>query len=415
MKEFFLKDYRAKSNSAVDDSSDIYPSRFRQTSWNSAHGSSVGDISFGFVNSGGPITSFARELGEDTLYAHGQLAQWPGLSERYSDSSGDNDFRISWGDEGQPSEGWYPWWDGYIMVRDERRSSYNLYPIITSPNDEAYITDTTPVVTGTATRPGNIITVSGPQNQRCNATVDSARRWSCTLSPSLLNGRHNICVVEREGSRTSSTVRVDVNINNVPINPVPTPIPVPVSTLTIFAPLNGATLDTHNPAIIGTGTPGSTVQVAAVGKNCTTTVLSNGGWTCTLTLLPAGSYSVVATQYNSYGGVPTGTATTSFTILGAQCPVFSQYHKLGQSGGEIPKIQEFLHKQGYYRGAISGYYDFATDQAIRSFQLEFRSLILDPWRLTAPTGNWYKTSRKHANFLSGCYETVYLEDIGINY
>jgi peptidoglycan hydrolase-like protein with peptidoglycan-binding domain len=97
------------------------------------------------------------------------------------------------------------------------------------------------------------------------------------------------------------------------------------------------------------------------------------------------------------------------------CPIFTRYHKLGQRGGEIPKIQEFLRLYGYYSGAINGYFDTATDHAIRAFQEEFRPMVLTPWHLKAPTGNWYKTSRKHANWLQGCYERVTLEGIGITF
>jgi hypothetical protein len=33
-------------------------------------------------------------------------------------------------------------------------------------------------------------------------------------------------------------------------------------------------------------------------------------------------------------------------------------------------------------------------------------MVLEPWGLSSPTGYWYKTTRKHANWLQGCYEEV---------
>jgi len=95
IKQFFFKDYKAKSNAATSDSSDIYPSRFKQSDWDSAHEQSVGDISFGFANESGPITSFAKEQGSDHLYAGGDIANWPSGNKIYSISSGSDSFRIS--------------------------------------------------------------------------------------------------------------------------------------------------------------------------------------------------------------------------------------------------------------------------------------------------------------------------------
>ena len=60
------------------------------------------------------------------------------------------------------------------------------------------------------------------------------------------------------------------------------------------------------------------------------------------------------------------------------CPIFTKYHKLGEIGGEIPKIQQFLKSYGYYNGPISGYFDKNTENGIKEFQQEFKSMILTP-------------------------------------
>ncbi len=462
MTQFFLQDYYARSNSAYDDSSDIYESRFRQRDWDEAHDQSVGDISFGFADDRGPVTSFAKELNDDVLVQQYQSIAWPEDEQVFETNSSSDQFRIGWGDEGAPSEGWFPWWSGYILVRerdaDKPRDDIKIQiqdVNIETDNDVEFRTR----VSGDPQDEDAKIRVEYEDNENGNCRGDweraeiksgaTATNEDGNNEPSVDNGdsyqigstrrerviadgsnntvkfkwnaekdlgnnpegEYCVRVTVRSDSGESDTDTYKVNFSNIT---TPIPIPQPTGGVHINLPHNGATVTNNNVAIIGAGVAGQRVTVEAVGKSCSAVVMSSGGWTCTLTLLPAGTYTVVATQRNNYGQI-TGTATSGFTILGKQCPVFSQYHKLGQSGGEIPQIQEFLKSQGYYRGFVSGYYDFATDQAIRSFQLEFRELILDPWRLPAPTGNWYKTTRKHANFLSGCYETVYLEDIGITY
>ncbi len=95
-----------------------------------------------------------------------------------------------------------------------------------------------------------------------------------------------------------------------------------------------------------------------------------------------------------------------------QCPHFTRYHKMGESGGEIPKIQIFLKDQKLYFGPIDGYYSAAVDEAVREFQARYADEILKPWGLSAPTGYWYKTTRKKANYLAGCAEGAVVLDDG---
>jgi len=33
-------------------------------------------------------------------------------------------------------------------------------------------------------------------------------------------------------------------------------------------------------------------------------------------------------------------------------------------------------------------------------------MVLDSWDIKKPTGLWYKTTRKQANWLEGCFEEV---------
>ncbi len=95
-----------------------------------------------------------------------------------------------------------------------------------------------------------------------------------------------------------------------------------------------------------------------------------------------------------------------------ECPHFTTYYKQGQSAPEIRKIQIFLKDQGLYSGPIDGYYSSALDEAVRAFQARYADEILRPWGLTAPTGYWYKTTRKKANYLAGCAEGAVVLDDG---
>ncbi len=95
-----------------------------------------------------------------------------------------------------------------------------------------------------------------------------------------------------------------------------------------------------------------------------------------------------------------------------QCPHFTRYFKLGDSAPEIRKIQIFLKDNGLYSGPIDSYYSKAVDRAVRAFQARYADEILRPWKLTAPTGKWYKTTRKKANQLAGCAEGAVVLDDG---
>ncbi len=94
------------------------------------------------------------------------------------------------------------------------------------------------------------------------------------------------------------------------------------------------------------------------------------------------------------------------------CSFFTRYHRKGESGGEISKIQAFLKKFGYYRyPEITGYYGPITDRAVRAFQAAYADDILKPWGMTQPSGWWYKTTRAKANELAGCKENLYLDNL----
>jgi hypothetical protein len=116
--EFYLNNYELRANGAnTSNTSDIYPSRFVQTSWSSAqNGNAVGDVSFGTSDDPGPLTSYAEHIGYNFDCYNCTLA-WPRGSEIFTLPSSSTAFRIGWGEHGPQSEGWCPWWSGTIRLR----------------------------------------------------------------------------------------------------------------------------------------------------------------------------------------------------------------------------------------------------------------------------------------------------------
>lgn len=93
----------------------------------------------------------------------------------------------------------------------------------------------------------------------------------------------------------------------------------------------------------------------------------------------------------------------------AACPAFAQdgYFKLGDQGKDVIAIKQFLNALQPSSAPLdvsSETYDENTVERVKEFQEKFRERILSPWNLTDATGYWYKTTRRVANGLVGCFE-----------
>ncbi|NEN07206.1 hypothetical protein G3T36_15195 [Diaminobutyricibacter tongyongensis] len=151
-------------------------------------------------------------------------------------------------------------------------------PTITSPAPGTLVTTGTVTVSGTGNpgdRIGVFVDAHGPA---CQATVDPASVWSCTV-PTLSDGPDVIigAVVTGDTDRSDS---VSVAVLSPP---------------TISGGSNGFL---SSGGVHGTGYPGATVTVtAAGGATCTFPVDSAGSWACVLSgPPPSGTYAVSATQ-----------------------------------------------------------------------------------------------------------------------
>lgn len=95
---------------------------------------------------------------------------------------------------------------------------------------------------------------------------------------------------------------------------------------------------------------------------------------------------------------------TDATLSSKHCEFITRYHKFGDRGGDVAKIQTFLKDRGYYNGKIDGVYGVGTFKAVREFQKDYADKVLDPWDISAqkPTGITYISTKYAINKLVGC-------------
>lgn len=113
---------------------------------------------------------------------------------------------------------------------------------------------------------------------------------------------------------------------------------------------------------------------------------------------------------------------TSGEVLGestTSCPVFSNFHRKGDKGGEVTSIQAFLNTHMDAGLSEDGIYGPLTEKAVHAFQQKYWDQIIKPWTpalSSRTTGRWYKTTNAWANVLSGCsVEPILIEDTGAMY
>lgn len=113
--EFFLTNYKIKSNSKKSGKNYIKKSKFIQSNWTKAYDGKYSDIAFGPPDLDSPFTSFATYI-KSKKFKHKEIYDWPNNKTINTLDSTYTTFQISWGAEGSYL-GWYPWWDGSIWVR----------------------------------------------------------------------------------------------------------------------------------------------------------------------------------------------------------------------------------------------------------------------------------------------------------
>ncbi|WP_426520183.1 Ig-like domain-containing protein [Diaminobutyricibacter sp. McL0618] len=151
-------------------------------------------------------------------------------------------------------------------------------PSITSPARGTLVTTGSVEVEGTGAPGDDIQVFVDAHGPACEATVDTASAWSCTV-PTLSDGP-DVIISAVVAANTDRADSVSVAVLSPP---------------TVAGGSNGFL---SSGGLHGTGYPGATVTVTTSGgATCTFPVDANGSWACVLSgPPPSGTYSVSATQ-----------------------------------------------------------------------------------------------------------------------
>lgn len=95
------------------------------------------------------------------------------------------------------------------------------------------------------------------------------------------------------------------------------------------------------------------------------------------------------------------------------CPYFTEYHKQGDVGGQVSKIQNFLNILMGETLQENGIFDKLTFGAVTRYQSRYHATVLSPWNMRGPSGWWYQSSRFVANDLANCSEIQKTLDNGV--
>ena len=156
-------------------------------------------------------------------------------------------------------------------------------------------------VSGTG-EPGATVTVTTPSGSTCTTTVLGDGTWSCTLSPSPVDGEDITADQTDPAGNTSPPTTVPGGVDtSAPAAPV------------VTSPTDGSDINDNTPTVVGTAEPGATVTVTGpLGETCTAVADINGDWSCTIApALTDGSNQLDVTATDAAGNT---SGTTSVTV-----------------------------------------------------------------------------------------------------
>lgn len=107
------------------------------------------------------------------------------------------------------------------------------------------------------------------------------------------------------------------------------------------------------------------------------------------------SGSIGSTNFNPTQ--PTGSTSSNTNYSSSACPTFSRNLKIGDSGNDVLDLGEVLYNEGLYSGNDSKIFNEEIQEAVRDYQVKYRSEILDRASLTEPTGIVGVLTREHLN------------------
>jgi len=76
------------------------------------------------------------------------------------------------------------------------------------------------------------------------------------------------------------------------------------------------------------------------------------------------------------------------------------------SSDDMRRLEQFLNEYEGENLSVNGVFESSDVAAVERFQEKYRSEVLTPWGLSAPTGYVYQTTRDHINRLYCAYASV---------
>ena len=103
-----------------------------------------------------------------------------------------------------------------------------------------------------------------------------------------------------------------------------------------------------------------------------------------------------------------GVMTTSTTTITSSGFCFKKNLKIGDKNNDVKELQKVLalDKYIYPEGTISGYFGKLTEKAVKQFQTEYYSEIMEPAKVTFVTGVVGSFTIAKLNSLTGCTKGV---------
>jgi MYXO-CTERM domain-containing protein len=180
-------------------------------------------------------------------------------------------------------------------------------PVITAPTQGA-VTGGSPSITGTAV-PNSTVNVYIDGVRVGIATADASGNWSLTLTSTLANGPHSVDATDTNASGLTGPPSTTINFT-VFTSKLASPV--------IVSPIDGSTIGTRTPTIIGTAPAGTTVHLTFDTTTVDIPADINGNWTYTLTpaqALPDGAHTAQATDSDTLGNTSSPSNLVHFKVL----------------------------------------------------------------------------------------------------
>ncbi|MEJ7648740.1 MAG: Ig-like domain-containing protein [Nakamurella sp.] len=179
---------------------------------------------------------------------------------------------------------------------------------ITTPAQNAVVTDDTPTITGGGAEAGATVIVTEGGTELCRVTVVTAGTWSCTPTIPLDQGSHTIVATQTDAAGNVGPASLPRTFSIDSINPL---------AVVIQTPVDGSFLTNARPIISGTGAEAGATVIVKEGATevCRVTVVLAGAWACTPSAdLAEGEHTIVATQTDLAGNVSPNSNTVTFTV-----------------------------------------------------------------------------------------------------